>query len=173
MIFDVAGPFKVSRHGPKNIITDQSLDDLNTEVEKSDNGLSESCGCYVFAIRAGRGYTPYYVGQACKSSLPHESLNVANREKYNKVISQTKGTLVVFFLPLKTPTGKYHRKSNARLSSINFLERWLIATSIGKNPDLINNKETRFLRNIHVTGIFNPTQGEATTASQHLSKALW
>jgi hypothetical protein len=53
------------------------------------------------------------------------------------------------------------------------LERWLIATAIEKNPDLINNKETRFLRNIHVTGLFNAGKGEATVDSQKLRKALY
>ncbi len=53
-----------------------------------------------------------------------------------------------------------------------FLERWIIAVAIEKNPDLRNNKETRFLRQIHVVGIFNAKQGESTSGSRRLRKPL-
>ena len=56
---------------------------------------------------------------------------------------------------------------------MNFLERWLITTAIQKNPDLVNNKETRFLRRIHVTGMLNSTRGELIKPSRLLNKALW
>ena len=79
MNFDVAGPFKLHRHGLKRLITKQAIKQLKLELEKWERGLSEACGCYVFAIRAGRGYTPYYVGQACKSSILLEAMNASNR----------------------------------------------------------------------------------------------
>jgi hypothetical protein len=47
------------------------------------------------------------------------------------------------------------------------------SSAIEKNPDLINNKETKFLRGLHVVSIFNAKQGESTAESQALSKALW
>lgn len=172
MHFDVAGPFELSRHGNKKMITERSLSNLKPELEYWESGLSHSCGCYVFAIRAGKGYTPYYVGQACKRSMLLESLNPSNREKYNKACSESNGVPVVFFLPMRTPKGRYRKKGSGS-ASIDFLERWLIATAIDKNPYLINNKETRFLRKINVVGIFNAKRGEATSASQQLSKALW
>ncbi len=172
MHFDVAGPFDLTRHGKKKFITEQSLADLDPELENWESGLSDACGCYIFAIRAGKGYTPYYVGQACKWSMLREALNPSNREKYNKACSESKGMPVIFFLPMRTPKGRYRKKGSSGLASIDFLERWLIAKAIDKNPDLINNKETRFLRNINVVGIFNAKRGEATSASQQLRKAL-
>ena len=39
------------------MITKLSLRDLKTELDDWEEGLSDTCGCYVFAIRAGRGYT--------------------------------------------------------------------------------------------------------------------
>jgi|ERR1700722_1799104 len=159
MYFDVAGPFELSRHGKKKIITEESLDDLKPRLEGHHTGLSAARGCYVFAIRAGRGYTPYYVGQSCKQSILREALNPSNREKYNKVCSESKGMPVVFFLPMLTPKGKYRKKGRSSAST-SFLERWLIAAALAKNASLINNKETRFLRKIHVVGILNATRGE-------------
>jgi hypothetical protein len=147
--------------------------DLEPKLEKWGAGLSDACGCYVFAIRAGKGYTPYYVGQGCQQAMLDEALNVSNREKYNKVCSESNGMPVIFFLPMVTPTGRYRKKSNGSLPAIDFLERWIIATAIQKNRELINNKETRFLRNIHVVGIFNPKKGESTKGSTLLHRTLW
>jgi hypothetical protein len=175
MQFDVAGPFELSRHGAKQIITKNSLKELKPELDAWEEGLSDACGCYVFVLRAGKGFTPYYVGQACKRAIVEEALNPSNREKYNEVLGEGQGTPMLFLIPLRTPTGKFRKKKQAdgKLSAVEFLERYLIATAIEKNPNLINNKETRFLRKIHVVGVFNAKKGEGTSASQMLNKALW
>jgi hypothetical protein len=175
MKFDVAGPFDLTRHGSKRLITDQSLKDLKSQIEDFREGLSEAVGCYVFALRAGKGYTPWYVGQACKASILKEAMNSSNREKYNKVASENKGTPTIFFIQMQTPGGKLRKrkKADGGLMALDFLERWLISVCITKNPDLVNNKETRFLRGIHVVGILNAKKGEAHAASQRLKKALW
>ena len=175
MDFDVAGPFPLVRSGSKKMITDTTAKALKPDLEEWESGLSEACGCYVFAIRAGRGFTPYYVGQACKRSILAEALNPSNREKYNKVLAEQNGTPVLFLIPLRTPTGKFRKRPqvNSRLAHMDFLERWLIATSIDKNNQLINNKETRFLRQLHVAGLFNAKKGESTHASQQLRRTLW
>jgi hypothetical protein len=175
MDFDIAGPFELSRHGQKQIITKQSLKELKPELEEWESGLSDACGCYVFAIRAGKGYTPYYIGQASKRTIADEALNPSNREKYNEVLGYGRGRPMLFVLPMRTPKGKFRKRSQAdgKLPAMNFLERWLITTAIQKNPNIVNNKETRFLRGIHVVGLLNATRGESTTASQLLNRALW
>jgi hypothetical protein len=175
MIFDVNGPFKLSRHTPKQIITKDSLKELKLELDEREDGLSDACGCYVFAIRAGKGYTPYYVGQACRRPIADEALNSSNREKYNKALSESKGTPVLFLLPMRTPNLKLRKRKKAEgnLSVLEFLEEWLIAAAIDKNPDLINNRKTRFLRNIHIRGILNAERGEATKDSALLRATLW
>ncbi|MFC0574388.1 hypothetical protein [Paraburkholderia solisilvae] len=175
MQFDVFGPFTLSRHTKKKIITNESLVDIKKAAEDRETGLSLACGCYVFAKRAGKGFTPWYVGQACKSSIVNEALNPANREKYNKILAEEAGSPVLFLLPMRTPTGKFRKRpaGNGGLPALDFLERWIIATAIDKNAHLINNKETKFLRNIHVIGVFNAQQGESTTDSTRLRKTLW
>ncbi|RDS80966.1 hypothetical protein DWU99_18095 [Dyella psychrodurans] len=103
-----------------------------------------------------------------------EALNSDNLAKYNRVLDDDKGTPLLFVIPARTPTGKLRRRpENSGLSSLDFLERWLIAAAIEKNPELINNRETKFLRELHVVGIFNAKQGENTAASNNLRKALW
>jgi hypothetical protein len=174
MLFDIAGPFDLKRFGSKKILTDETSNTLKPELDHWHHGLSEACGCYVFGVRAGKGVTPYYVGQACKTSILKEALNPSNVGKYNKVLSDRAGTPVIFFIPMKTPAGKFRKrkKVGGGLAALDFLEEWLIGMAIQKNATLINNKKTFFLRNIRVTGFFNARQGEATTASQRLVKAL-
>ena len=174
MIFDVSGPHKISRHGPKRLINEQSLKDLLAELRLEDSALEMACGCYVFAIRAGKGITPYYVGQASKSTIVREAFNPANRERYNSVLNGSSGTPIIFLLPMRTPTGKYRKKKSgaAQISSVTFLERWLIAKALEKNENLLNSRETRFLRNLHVRGLFNAQKGEATAASRKLVSTL-
>ena len=174
MDFDVIGPVKLTRHGKKRLITKESLDNLVSDLEDVAEGLSEACGCYVFAKQAGKGLMPWYVGQACKLPLAKEALNPSNREKYNKILD-LKGTPVMFFLPLQTPSGRYRQRPKGKggLPALNFLERWLIAASLERNSKLVNSQETRFLRNIHVTGVFNARKGGATTDSRALCKTLW
>ena len=88
MNFDVVGPFLITRHGPKKLIDKQSFFDLRDRVEEVREGLSKACGCYVFAIRAGKGFTPLYVGQACARPLVAEALNPSNISKYNGVFQK-------------------------------------------------------------------------------------
>ena len=173
MNFGAHGPFRLKRNGPKKLVNKDTKEFLRAEMELFDSGLSDACGCYVFAVRAGKGYTPHYVGRAEKSSVLNEALNPSNIGKYNDVLSYSKGTPVMFVLPMLTPQGKYLKLATGELKSLRFLERWLIAECIKKNPDLVNNKETKFLRSIHVTGILNATQGEADNGSRALSKAIW
>ena len=173
MNFDVAGPFEITRHGTKKNITKESVSNLKNHLEEWEEGLSESCGCYIFAKRAGGGVIPWYVGQACRRPMFKEALNADNITKYNTVLDD-KGTPLLFVIPARTPTGKFRKRPElGNWPPLTFLERWLIATALDKNPDLINNKQTKFLRELHVVGIFNATQGESTSSSQELIKTLW
>jgi len=175
MNFDVEGPFVLKRYGKKKVLAKSTLADLEEQLEVRDERLRTACGCYLFALRAAKGFIPWYVGQACKRPLSREALNGTNLTKYNEVMSDHKGTPVLFLLPMMTPEWRYRKLSRklGGLAALDFLERWLIATAIQKNPYLINNKETRFLRNIYVRGFFNAGHGDSTLRSQKLTSALW
>jgi hypothetical protein len=172
MIFDVRGPYELKRIGPKGLVNRDSREALQECVATEDEGLLDACGCYVFSLRAGPGFTPWYVGQSQKRSIIQEAMNSDNLVKYNEVLNGRKGTPILFLLPLQTPTGRYAKQPDGSLPAIDFLERWLIAAALEKNPDLINNRETKFLREIHVRGILNASQGEAHSASTALRQTL-
>ena len=176
MDFDVAGPFELKRHTHNRIVTKRSAAALREEAEDWEPGLSNACGCYEFALQAGRGAIPFYVGQACKRSLVKEAMNPANLGKYNEILGDRRsGRPIIFLLPMRTPGGKFRKrkKGNGRLAAVDFLERWLIAAALERNTDLANNRETKFLRRIHVNGIFNAKRGESNDASKRLGSVLW
>lgn len=173
MRFDVAGPFEISRHGKKKNITKESIEDLKSKMEAYEEGLSEACGCYVFAKSVSGSIVPWYVGQACRRPLIKEALNADNITKYNKALDD-KGRPLLFAIPARTPNGKLRKRPTKKESPpITFLESWLIAAALDRNPSLINNKKTKFLREVHVVGVFNPKQGESTEASRKLKRTLW
>ncbi len=94
-------------------------------------------GCYVFAIRAGRGYTPYYVGKATKT-FKQEVFTPHKLNRYHEtLVNVKKGTPVLFFV--KHPIQK--GKNNARV--IKAVEDFLIATAAATNPELVNVKGTK------------------------------
>ena len=178
MKFDVFGPYEIHRFTYRSgkLITKESIAKLKVAVDKDNDSICAGCGCYVFAIRAAHGFTPWYVGQASKMRLLDESMNPNNREKYNKIIAKRVGTPVMFFIPKLTKGGQFAKptkKESGELRAVNFLEEWLIASALQKNPGLLNQKKTHFLKNLHVVGIFNPKPGESHARSQALSRALF
>ncbi len=74
--FVVHGPFDIDfekRKGGRVLLFDEFW------AEDSDAKYVEGeRGCYVFAIRTGRGTTPVYVGKATKS-FKQETFNPANK----------------------------------------------------------------------------------------------
>jgi hypothetical protein len=170
MNFDVYGPYEIKRFTPSKLLTKDTL--LAIRAQCPD--LILTCGCYVFATRAGKGFTPWYVGQANKTSLIAEAFNASNINKLNEAFAHIKGTPVVFFLPLLTKNGNFAKPSSAGKGrkSVDFLEEWLIASALQKNSKLINQQKTKFLRELHVRGLFNARQGEADVHSNKLKKAL-
>ena len=68
--YDVFGPFKIPRTENRQRVDRRGLRDFWNEVEtlrQRNESLASASGCYIFAIRAGKGAKPWYVGQATKT----------------------------------------------------------------------------------------------------------
>jgi hypothetical protein len=105
-------------------------------------------GCYVFSMRAGKGYTPWYVGKATVS-FKQEIFTAEKLRKYGDALLETKkGTPVVFFVC--RPSGK----GVPGPQTIDDLENYLIRTCSYKNENLIN-KHKRPKELWAVRGVFN------------------
>lgn len=129
-VFSVVGPLKVhrSRESGGRIIAD---DDIN-EFWESYGKYANRCGCYVFGRRAGKGYTPGYVGKATKR-LKQEIFTADKRNKYQQFLVQRKKGAPIFFFVL-APV----HKGKANLSQITKVENHLIQLGKGANPRLLN-----------------------------------
>ena len=129
--FEVEGPFKVPMepgNGTKMIAED--IAPFWSEFSRIRNRK----GCYVFALRAGQGFTPLYVGKTTKT-FEGECFADHKLKHYNYALRKyNKGTPVMFFVVYPTKKGK----PNA--SEISDLEEFLIQVGRTVNPDLRNIK---------------------------------
>lgn len=123
-------------------------------------------GCYVFALRAGRGYTPWYVGKATNSFL-NECFQPHKTGKYNKVLFEAKkGTPVMFFVVLPTKKGPVPKEKIAEV------EKFLIEQALLKNRDLENIANTRSIPDWGIEGVLKGTKGKPSKSAVKFRRVM-
>lgn len=94
MKYAVHGPFTITRKKANGLIASRRSDRDQKmfweRVRETDQKLPSACGCYVFALRAGRGSTPWYVGLASKQDFEHECFGSHQVNIYNESIAKKK-----------------------------------------------------------------------------------
>jgi hypothetical protein len=135
----VFGPYKVPIRKPKSGRGKR----IDKEHEREfwdvihDEELKRKQGCYIFALRAAKGATPWYVGKA-GISFQQECFSPDKLNKYNRSLFDGKqGTPVLFFVALD---GK---KKKIAKQTIKEVEAYLIRVAKEANPDLINRSKTK------------------------------
>jgi hypothetical protein len=138
----------------------------NAFLKKIDeHGLSSKNGCYIFAIRAGRGYRPWYVGKATKS-MKQECMAIASQRHYNAVLANgTKGTPVMFFV---VPEGNKNKVS-ARLCED--LETFLIQSAYNANSEIRNIQKTK-VPEWSIKGLIRSGKGRRTKIQTSFKKMM-
>jgi hypothetical protein len=130
--FEVYGPYEITyeaRPGGRTLVFDDFWADGSAAAD-----LAGERGCYVFAISAGGGLQPIYVGKATKT-FKQETFNATNRHKFHNGFSgYAKGRPVMYFVVHPSQRGP----TNAR--HIGEIEVFLIQAGVAKNPDLQNVK---------------------------------
>src|ERR1035437_2519542 len=112
-VFQVEGPFEVPTYPGKaaKIVDSEALADFWDSAE----GVGRRRGCYLFAVRAGKGFRPIYVGRATKS-FKQEIFTPHKLEKYQRCMADfKKGTPVIFFLLAPAAKGAPNRTAIAEL----------------------------------------------------------
>ncbi len=131
MRFSIHGPFDV----PVRTNNGRHVDNLALDDWWDDGtDLCSSQGCYVFAMRHGRGITPVYVGMTARQSFEGECFSPANRLKLGEILGQH-GTLVLFLI-------KEERTRRSSPRAIRELEQYLIGVAADRNPNLLNLRGT-------------------------------
>lgn len=138
-IFNIEGPFDVPLQ--PNVPSKMVAEDLSSFWTHCPS-LKTKVGGYVFAVRAGKGYTPLYVGKTT-NCFEKECFTDHKLKHYNYGIAPyLKGTPVMFFVTYPTKKGKVNA------SDIADLEDFLIQVGRTINPDLRN-----------IKGVKQPTWG--------------
>jgi hypothetical protein len=179
MEYSIHGPFVIERI--KNKKKKKTIVDDSNEAKKrfwggisknNDTGLRSACGCYLFAVKAGKGFKPWYVGLTKHSFeecfYPHK-IGI-----YNKALVKCgRGTPVLFLISrLTKETGNFVKASKNGHRDINFLENMLIAAAIAKNPDLMNIQNTKYLKKMCVPGLINTPKRKPFHSEQCFKKAI-
>jgi hypothetical protein len=108
------------------------------KADATRKALSAKRGVYLFGIRAGKGFTPIYVGRATKTAFRTECFNPVNRKKYRSGIqSYKKCTPVLLLVVHPKKKGRYNRKA------IDEIETFLVQLCAEKNPRLENLRKRR------------------------------
>ena len=98
--------------------------------------ISAKSGVYVFAVRAGRGFRPIYIGKATRS-FKSEVFKAHQIHHYNIALANTgKGTPCVFFICAPGSRKKVSRKLCGEI------ETFFIQLAVQKNPHLRNDRKT-------------------------------
>jgi len=161
--FTVNGPkvINVYKGVAGRVITDDNI----AEFWRSNRSLASKIGCYLFAIRAGKGYTPIYVGKASKS-FKQEVFSSHKLSKYQQaMVDYSKGTPVMFFIVYPLKKGKTNEKH------IKKLEEFLIQTSVAANPDLMNIRGVKS-QSWSIKGVLRSSKGPPTANAKELKKVL-
>ncbi|MCA9279289.1 MAG: hypothetical protein H6815_08310 [Phycisphaeraceae bacterium] len=123
-------------------------------------------GCYIFAMRAGKGFKPWYVGKAGKG-FGQEIFSHHKLEIYNSAIfKSSRGTPVVFFV---TPMGN-HRK--VPQNELKHMEKELTLYALDKNPRLCNVQNTKNLPRWTIRGVIRSGKGRASRPSIQFKKMM-
>lgn len=177
MKFEICGPFEIKKSNHR--VDKSHLPDFWKSVNEShpsfsDPQLSDACGCYLFALRAGGGYMPWYVGQVGKRSFVQECFDYHKRDIYDDVISSKKGTPVLFLIAKLTNSNKkFVKPGKSSHRDIEYLETLLIGSALKKNSELMNIKKTDCAKNMIVPGVVNTPRGAGRKkAVRELRKTL-
>ena len=127
--------------------------------------LCDRRGCYIFAVRAGGGLTPTYVGKATKT-FRQEVFTADKLAKYQRTLADyLKGTPVLFFIVSEQKMGK------PNLKIIRELEDYLIQTALSANEKLINIAGT-YRADFLISGVLRSGAGKPSKAAGDLRKCL-
>lgn len=151
-IFKIEGPFPVPNQSGT---TAKMVAEDPTEFWKICHAIKDRIGCYVFALRAGKGITPLYVGKTI-NSFEKECFTDHKIKHYNYALAPyLKGTPVMFFVLYPKKKGKVN------VADINDAEDFFIQVGRTINPQLRNIKGAK-LPTWGVQGVIRGGKGKAS-----------
>lgn len=162
-LFSVHGPLVVPCYAANagRSITRDNVREFWTQ----NDAIRSQRGCYVFGMRAGRGFTPAYVGKATRT-FGGEVFAPHKLAYYHQVLAEYKrGTPVLF---LVTAPKKRGIPNNSHVGE---LEAFLIQTALAANPHIMNVKGTK-AEDWGIVGILRSGRGKASLAAKNFRRMM-
>lgn len=161
--FVVEGPLPVPCHKGKGgrTITDENV----LQFWSKNSATVSKKGCYVFAVRAGKGVTPGYVGMATRGFkrevfAPHKVM------RYQQFLAEyAKGTPVLYFVVDPVARGAPNK------TRIRDLERFLIQVGVAANSELLNIQGTK-AEEWGIAGVLRGGGGKPSKAAQSFKSMM-
>jgi hypothetical protein len=158
-IYDATGPYVIKRKG--NIIDDDNI----AEFCKQHDASLKRRGVYIFAIRASKGFTPFYVGKT-KKSFGKEIFQSHKRVIYCKALNSVeKGSPVFFFISEPAARG------SAGVKAIDEVETHFIKLAKGANAKLLNKQKMK-APTWGVRGIERGGKGQPSESAKALKRCM-
>ena len=140
-----------------------------------DEKHPESFGCprlLYFRNPGGEGYEDLGMSVRQRRHSRDECFQPAKLNHYNNVLSDTaKGTPVTDPRRAAYPQRKSWLKPS-NVKEADFVEQHLIAHALSKNNDLMNKKDTKFLRDLRIPGVLNSPKGKPSVGASLLRLTL-
>jgi hypothetical protein len=169
--YEPFGPFEIPTKG--RLIDRFESAQFWEEVRRRSFGLPGAVGCYVFAIRAGKGAKPWYVGKTEKGNFKGETWSPHKLNIYNEALSGRKRcTPLLYLIAKRTSSGRYAKPRKRGIGEIRALENLLIGVCLLRNRELLNVKQTKYPKGIVVPGYMNANRGARSAPAKDLAKLL-
>jgi hypothetical protein len=127
--------------------------------------VSKKQGCYIFTLKAGLGFTPWYVGKT-KNSMLNECMTDGKLKHYNEVLFEGKnGKPAMFFI---VPSGN---KKKVPTKIIGEIETFLIQNARIQNKKIKNKQKVKPPR-WSIKGVVNNTKGNPSKEAKVLKKLM-
>lgn len=145
------------------------------KVEKDEPGLSKANGVYIFSIKFGSRYRPWYVGKTCsEKGFRGEVFQSHKLRHYFEASDGRRGGRHLHLIArVEENRGNFCRYSERSDEQIDRLETYLIGMSLAANADLRNNSKTRFHKMLNIEGVIGERyDGRPREAARALKNVL-
>ena len=174
--FDVVGPVEMKR-GEQGTKTGRKKFWADAIYDPEYKELKTAIGCYLFCIRHGENYKPWYVGMTvAKTGFGREIFQPHKQAIYENCLTGHAGTPVWLILPLIADgdNARFSRARGTGAKTIFWLERTLTGMAYARNRDLSNIKDMHHYKNIEVAGIMGTRDaGRPYTEITKVRRALF
>jgi hypothetical protein len=156
-------PFRRQRNGNAKQLLGQHV--AVFWANPTAQAIAAKQGCYIFALRAAKGFCPWYVGKATRS-FRQEALGPYQLNHYNDVLFDgRKGTPVMFFI------GPEGNKRVVPPATCGKIETFLIQAAYAENPEICNRQHTK-IPDWTIKGVIRPDQGAPTKLETAFRKMM-